>query len=78
LEILLSGPPSLALMLIEPGVQVNPVENQAPAQAKARHAQLDKQRDPDAQVDGGLLLRQAAHGRQRQIRLVHHRPCLAR
>jgi hypothetical protein len=65
-------------MFIEPGIEVNPIKDQAPAQPDTGHAELHQQRDPDPQVDGGLFPRQKPHGRQRQIRLVHHRPCLAR
>ena len=68
-------------MVIEPGIQVNPVKDQAPTQADAGDAQLHQQRDTDPQVHRSLFLRQAPHGGQRQVRLVHHssgRPCLPR
>lgn len=70
-------------MFIEPGIQVNPVEDQAPTQTDAWHVQLHQQRNPDAKVHSRLFLRQTAHGRQRQIGFIHHRsrlgmPCLPR
>lgn len=65
-------------MVIEPGIQVNPVKDQAPTEADARHVQLRQQRDADPQVDRRLFLGQAPDGRQWQVRFVHHKPCLAR
>ena len=65
-------------MLIEPGIEVNPVKDQSTAQPDGGHAELCEQSDPDPQVDGSLFLGQAPDGWQRQVRLVHHRPCLRR
>ncbi len=68
-------------MFIEPGIEVNPVEDLAPAQANAGHAQLRQERDPDPQVNRRLFLRQTPDDRQRQVRVFHHnsrRPFLAR
>lgn len=68
-------------MFIEPGIEVNPVVDAAPADPNERDAQLHQQSGPDAQVDGRLVLGQAANGRQRQVRVFHHRsgrPFLAR
>lgn len=65
-------------MVVEPGIEVNAVEDQTAPQLEVGHVQLRQQRDPDAQVDGGLLLGQTARRRQRQVGLVHHSPCLAR
>jgi hypothetical protein len=77
LEILLSGPPSLAFMVFEPGIQVNPVKDAAPTDPHVRHVELRQEGDADAQVDRCLLPGQAAHGRQGQAGLIHHRnPCL--
>jgi hypothetical protein len=65
-------------MVIEPDIEVNPVVNATTTDANVRHVQLRQQRDPDAQVDRRLFLRQTAHGRQRQVGIVHCIPCLAR
>jgi hypothetical protein len=65
-------------MVIEPGIEVNPVIDAAPSDANERHVQLRQQGGPDAQVDRRLFLRQAAHRRQRQVGIVHCIPCLAR
>lgn len=65
-------------MLIEPGIQVNPVVHAAATEFHVGHIQLREQRDPDAQILGGLFLRQTAHGRQRQAFVFHHQPREAR
>jgi hypothetical protein len=68
-------------MVIEPGIEVNPVEDLTPTQADAGHAQLRQERDPDPQVNRRLFLRQTPDDRQRQVRVFHHRslmPFLAR
>lgn len=65
-------------MFIEPGIQVNAVVHAAPAEPDAGHIELSQQRQPDAEIQRGLLLGEAAHGGQRQVGLVHHSPCLAR
>jgi hypothetical protein len=65
-------------MVIEPGIQVNPVVDATTPDPHVRHVELRQQSDPDAQVDRRLFLRQAAHGRQRQVGLVHFIPCLPR
>lgn len=43
-------------MLVEPGVQVNPVIDTAPSETHMGHVQLRQQRDPNAQVQGRLFL----------------------
>lgn len=65
-------------MLIEPGIQVKAVIHAAPTELDMGHVELDEQRDPDAQVLGGLFLGQATNGRQRQALFVHHQPREAR
>jgi hypothetical protein len=66
-------------MVIEPGIEVNPVVDAASADPNVRHVELSQQRDPDAQVDRRLFLGQTAHGRQWQVGLlVHGIPCLPR
>jgi hypothetical protein len=62
---LLSGPPSV-LIFFEPGVEVNPVVDAAPAELDARDAQLGKERDADAKIGCGLLPGEAANGRAGQ------------
>src|SRR5579862_20667 len=52
---LLSVPPSV-LIFFEPGVEVNPVVDAAPAKLDARDAQLGKERDADAEIGSGLIL----------------------
>jgi hypothetical protein len=47
LEILLSGPPSLAFMVFEPGIQVNPVKDAAPTDPHVRHVELRQEGDAD-------------------------------
>ena len=65
-------------MFIEPGVEVNSVIDAATAEPNERHIQLRQQGDPDAQIDGRLLLGEATHSGQRQVGRIHHNPCLAR
>jgi hypothetical protein len=65
-------------MVIEPGIEVNPVVDATTADSNVRHFKLRQQRDPDAQIDRRLFLGQAAHGRQRQVGVAHFIPCLAR
>lgn len=65
-------------MLIEPGIQVKAVIHAAPTKLDVGHVELGQQRDPDAQVLGGLFLGQATNGRQRQALFVHHQPREAR
>ena len=66
-------------MVIEPGIEVNPVVDATTTDSNVRHVQLRQQRDPDAQVDRRLFLGQAAHGRQWQVGLLFHFiPCLPR
>jgi hypothetical protein len=65
-------------MVIEPGIEVNPVKDASPPDPNERHVQLRQQGGPDAQVDRRLFLGQAAHRRQRQVGLVHDMPCLPR
>lgn len=43
-------------MVIEPGIEVNPVEDLTPPQANAGHAQLRQKRHADPQVNRRLLL----------------------
>lgn len=61
-------------MVFEPGIQVNPVENAAPTEANMRHVELGQERDSDAQVHGGLFLRQASNRGQRQAVVFHDGP----
>jgi hypothetical protein len=66
-------------MVIEPGIEVNPVIDAAPTDPHMRHVELRQQGDADAQVDRRLFLGQAAHGRQGQAGVLHHfRPWVAR
>jgi hypothetical protein len=65
-------------MFIEPRIKVNPVIDQTAAESDVRHTQLNEQRGTDSQILGGLLLREAPNRRQRQDRLIHHKPCCAR
>ncbi len=68
-------------MVIEPGVEVNPVEDLSPPEADAGHVELSQERDPDPQIHRCLFSGQAADDRQRQVRIVHHssfKPRLAR
>ena len=68
-------------MVIEPGIEVNPVEDLTPPQTNAGHAQLRQERDADPQVNRRLFLRQTPDDRQRQVRVFHHRsrrPAFAR
>jgi hypothetical protein len=56
---LLSGPP-LALIVIQPGVEVNAVVHASTTEMNSRNAQLLEERRADAEVLGCLLLREAA------------------
>jgi hypothetical protein len=58
--LLLSGPPSL-LIVVQPGIEVNPVVEAAATEADDRNMQLVEERQADAQVLRGLLLSEAAH-----------------
>jgi hypothetical protein len=60
-------------MFIEPGVQVNPVENAAPSEANMRDLQLREQGCPDPQVRRRLFLGKTPHRRQRQAVVFHRR-----
>ena len=53
-------------MLIEPGVEVKNVINQAPSEANGRGTDLGEKRNADPQVPGGLLPRQATRAWQRE------------
>lgn len=65
-------------MLIEPGIQVNPVKDATATELYVGYFELRKQRDSDAQILSCLLLGQTAHGRQRQGVLFHYQPREAR
>ena len=43
-------------MVIEPCVQVNPIEQAAPAKAHRWHAKRVEQRDADTEIGGSLFL----------------------
>lgn len=73
---LLSGPPS-ALIFFEPRIQVNPVVHAAPPELDARHPELGKERDSDAQIERRLRLAEdpcfwQPQGRVRQVMLLLH------
>ena len=73
---LLSGPPS-ALIVFEPGIQVNPVVHATAPELDARHPQLGQQRDADPEIECRLLLAEDSCFRQPQgmggqVMLVRH------
>jgi hypothetical protein len=70
--LLLSGPPSLAaLILIQPGIQVNLVIDAAAAKFHMRHVEFCEQGNPDPQVASRLFLGEATHNRQGQAVILH-------
>lgn len=58
-------------MVIEPGVEVNPVVHTTAPKTHTRNVQLRQERDADTQIGSGMLLGQATGRRQRQAGLVH-------
>ena len=70
-------------MFFEPRIQVKTVIDPPATKTDAGHIELRQQRQPDAEVQRGLLLGEAAHRGQWQGYLIHHtprsgNPCLAR
>ena len=58
-------------MFVEPGIQVNPIENAAPTKPDLRYVELGQQRDADAQIDRRLFLGQTTNRGQRQAFVLH-------
>ena len=58
-------------MFVEPGIQVNPVEQATPAEPDLRYIELGQQRDADAQINGRLFLGQTTNRGQRQAFVLH-------
>jgi hypothetical protein len=54
-------------MFVQPVVEVNHVVHAAAAESYRRGPHLAKQREPDSEVVGGLLARETANARERQM-----------
>ncbi|SET61731.1 hypothetical protein SAMN05216326_1455 [Nitrosomonas marina] len=68
----LLSPPMLALLIIlYPGIQVNPVIQSTAAQLDGRNVQFTEQCDADTEVGRSFLLGQKTHRRQWQANVIH-------